>query len=332
MNILWVGGEDTEFPTMGTMTVVTTAGRFRSTFARAALSQASNTSTSTKSIPFNGGAVTSAWLSAQLYGPLNIGTATSIIGFGLSGTEKWLGIGTSTASNTRLCIFKYDGTTRTQLVAEAGNSLIFSALIRVDMQVISYGATATVNLYVNSVLVATYTGDVTVSGMTNFDSVFALFSPTGGSSNLSEMFVADSDTRTLIGLQTLALTGAGTTNNWTNNTYTNINGTTISDASPTYINTTTTNQQYDITDPTSSAYSVVACVISARIAKSAGSTPSNVKLGYNNSGTIAFGTGASKAATTSYATYQQIDATNPITSNPFLQSEMNALQINLQSA
>ena len=329
MSVLWCGGEDINFPTLGVFADITTAGTFRSGWARCSLSPASAGATA-KSNPFAGGAVTSAWLSCQ-YAQTNSNVSLKGTAFGLSGGEKGLGIGTSDASGTRLSLFKYDGATRTQLAAETGNSLTANVLVRIDMQVISYGATATVNVYVNNASVLTFTGDVTVSGMTNFDSVF-LYANGSNGHRTSEIIVSDSDTRAIQGLQVLALTGAGTTNGWTNNTYTNINGIVFSDANPTSVNTTGTDQQYNVTDPTPSVYTVLACQITARMAKSAAPTPTQVILGYNSGGTVAFGTGATKAVTTAYATYEQIDHLNPITAAAFLQSEMAGIQLDLQSA
>jgi len=177
---------------------------------------------------------------------------------------------------------------------------------------------------------------VSVVGMTNFDSI--VFFPevlnNGGNFwNFSELVVADSDTRSIVGLQTLALTGQGTVNNWTNNTYTNINGTAYSDASPVSSNTAAQDQQFNVTDPAGSVvYTVLGCAISARMAKSVGAAISQIKLGYNQGGTVAFGAGATKTAPAGFNTLYQVDMVNPITGNPFLQSEMNALQLDLQSA
>jgi hypothetical protein len=286
-----------------------------------------------KSIPFNAGAQTSAWLSFRAYTGNNQNTQ-SIIALGLSGTNLCLGLTVDSGTVGKLALFKYDGTTKTQLASETGTSLVTNTPMRFDMQVTSYGASATVNVYLNNTSLISFTGNVAVSGMTNFDSVFvnAIGSSSGNTYVISECFVADSDTRAVQGVQTLALTGAGTTNNWTNNTYTNINGTSYSDSNPTSVNTTGTDQQYNVTDPTPASFTVAAVQISARMAKGLTSTPTQVKLGYNSGGSVAFGTGAAKTVTTAYNTYQQIDATNPVTGNAFTPSELTALQFDLQSA
>jgi hypothetical protein len=333
MNILWAGGEDVDFPIMGNATVVTTGGRFRSGWARCAINMSQSTGSPAKSAPFSGGAVTSAWLSFQMYnqGPIS---NSLFAGFGLSGTNKWLGVGSDSSNSNRVALVKYDGSTRTQLAAEGGSSMAGSVLTRFDIQVTNYGTTATVNVYVNGVAILTFTGDVTVSGMTNFDSVFVMFwnNGGGGPGQYSEMFVADSDTRAVQGLQTLALTGAGTTNAWSNDTFSNINGISFSDSNPTYSNTAAQDQQYTVTTPTPVTYSVLAVSQSARLARPATATTSQVKLGYKNGATGAFGTGATKTPGVGFALATQIDQINPVTGVAFTQSDLASLQLDMQSA
>ncbi len=335
MNIYFAGGEDISFPSFGSYLVNTVSGRFRSGWARCGLAATQNTPTGgAHSSVFGAGAQTSAWLSFRIYLDSSLNTSQMLVGLGLSGTNNALGVGSDTSNSAKVAIFKYDGTTRTQLAAETGTSWAVSTAFKIDMQVISYGASATVNVYVNGILTVTFTGDVTVSGMTNFDSVYLLPNPFFGVASpvYSEIFVTDTDTRGFLGLQTEALTGAGTTNSFTNDTFTNINGISFSDANPTYTNTAAQDQQYTLTAPTPTSYSVSGVVITARMAASSGSTPTQIKLGYNSGGTKGFGTGAAKTLTTGYATYTQIDTVNPVTGVAFTQSELAALQLDLQSA
>jgi hypothetical protein len=332
MNIYFAGGEDISYPTFGSYVVNTTASRFRSGWARCALRAALNTPTGgAHSTAFS--AQTSAWFSFQIYLESPVNAAQMFAGLGLAGTNNSLGVGSDTTTAAKVAIFKYDGTTRTQLAAETGTSWTTSTMFRIDMQVISYGASATVNVYVNGVLTVSFTGDVTVSGMTNFDSVYLPPNPFNVTSpSYSEIYVTDTDSRGFLGLQTEALTGAGTTNSFTNNTFTNINGISFSDANPTFTNTVAQDQQYTITTPTPATYTVAGVVITARMAASAGSTPTQIKLGYRSGVSVGFGTGAGKTLTTGYVTYTQTDVLNPVTGVAFTQSELAALQLDMQSA
>src|SRR6266699_7117527 len=76
------------------------------------------------------------------------------------------------AATTKLALYKYDGTTQTLLAAETGNSFTLSTLHRLDLQLVSYGASATVNVCFNGILVITFSGGTTVSGVTDLDSIF----------------------------------------------------------------------------------------------------------------------------------------------------------------
>ena len=343
MNILWAGNEDIDWSILGTSALGntdTTAGHFRSGWSRSAVPVKceGNPSSWTRSYPFPGGAVVSAWLSFQNITLNSTGNAegTFLAAFGLSGTNSAVGLAGGASTGYKVSLCKFDGTTTTTLAAESGTSLANGVSNRFDMQLTSYGATSTVNVYMNGALIISYSGSTAVAGMANFDSVFIGFNTLSGGSQIfaiSEVIVADSDTRGLLGLNTLALTGAGTTTQWTNNTYTNINSATYSDNSPTYVNTTAKDQEYAVGTVQPAVYSVIAVVQSARLATPAGSTPTQVKLGYGSSGTGYFGTGAAKTPVVGFSTYQQIDPTNPITSVPWVSSDLSApLQLDIQSA
>lgn len=333
MNILSAIGEDIDFELLGSATVDTTAGRFRSGWARCGIVMTQQTGAWARSYPFGGGAVTSAWLSFRVY-PENLsGTSAPMIGLGLSGTSLYIGLATSSSSANKVTLVTYNGSSLTVLATEGGASLAATTSIKFDIQVSNFGATATVNVYANGTLIISYSGSTTITGMTNFDSVFL---PVVVASNInwefSEIIVADSDTRALLGLNTLALTGAGTTTQWSNNTYTNINGISYSDASPTYVNVTAKDQEYTVGTAQPAVFSVVGVVISARVAVSASSSVAHVKLGYGSGGVGYFGTGAQKAPTVAFEDYQQIDQTNPITSAAWASSDITApLQLDIQS-
>jgi hypothetical protein len=326
MNILWAGGEDIDFLTLNGANITT--ANARAGWSRVMIQMPNSANIVARSLPFSGGAVTSAWLSFRLF--YNYPSANLLFaGFGLSGTSNWLGVG---GNGTQLQLCTYNGGTRTLLSSEIGATLISPAMNRIDMQVTNYGASATVNVYLNSNLVISFTGDVRGTGMTNFDSVFIVNGPNYQPNYFSEFIVADSDTRALLGLQTLALTGAGTTAAWTNNTYTNINGTIFSDTNPTYVNTAAADQEYTVGPVTPQVCSVVAVVQNARMAASAGSTPTHVKMGYGSAGAGYFGSGAQKTPGVGFAPYQQIDQTNPITGVAFTRADLTApLQLDLQS-
>ena len=329
MNIWWVGAEDIDFMAIGGAGVNVGTGTFRSGWARCSIESPNTSGAACHGNQFNGGALTSAWLSCRVE-TASIPIGYGWIGFGLYGTTNALIIGMSTSSSSKTALYTVSNGSLTQIATESGNSISTGTIMRFDMQVLNYGATATVNVYINSVPIISFTGNVAVSGMTNFDHVY--ISPTEYVTNFTEMIVADSNTTTIIGLQTLALTGAGSTTNWSNNIYTNVNGISYSDSSPTYENTDAVDQEYTVTTPTATTYSVAGVQISARMAAPTGSTPGHIKLGYGSGGTGYFGSGASKVPSVGFATQSQIDQTNPITSAAFTSSDLSSLQLDIQSA
>jgi hypothetical protein len=80
-------------------------------------------------------------------------------------------VGASTTSATKTALYKWDGTTLTQLTTESGTSLPSSGLGVIDMQISNYGVSSTVNVYVNGVLVIAYSGSTAIAGIANLDCV-----------------------------------------------------------------------------------------------------------------------------------------------------------------
>jgi hypothetical protein len=330
MNILWCGGEDIDFLQGTSPLVNTNAGRFRSSFSRCDLTCTSGQTL--KSNVFPGGALTSFWFSTWLIVTGAGGTSKRWIGMVQSSTSaKGLWLGTSGANSSRLALISFDGTTQTELAAETGASVPGGTLTKLDMQLINYGGSSTVNIYVGGVLVINYSGSTSISGVTGFDQI-AIFGDATFGQGFSEFIVADSDTRSL-NLMTLALTGAGTTNAWANPTFSNINGISFSDTNPTNSNTAAQDDQYNVTDLATGLWSVLAVKQTIRAATSSTPTATQIKMGYNSGGSIAFGTGSTKTPTVSaYGQFEQIDQINPVTSAAWVQSDMNALQLDYRSA
>lgn len=332
MSILWCGGEDIDFPNLNgaTITMDTSSNRFTAR-ARGCL-RTNSTANWCWSNAFPGGAVTDCWFSFQFYNSNNgitgkcVGLVNTASG---NGSGLWLGQGTS---DGKISLYKFDGTTQTTLATSA--AIVHPSgtvtLARFDVEVVSYGASTTVNVYVNSVLLLTYSGNPLVGAVTDLDAVaFSALSTSSAQFGLSEFIVSDEDTRSVSGLMTMALTGAGTTNQWANNTYSNINGQSISDSNPASDNTNGEQQQYNLTDLVAGTYSIKMVKISARLAKSASPAVTKVALGYNSGGSVAVG--SSLSVTGAYTTYEQFDATSPVTSAAWAQSDMNGLQVNLKA-
>jgi hypothetical protein len=326
MSILFAGTEDSDFPINSGMTVQTFT-YFRSTYGlREAVGLGSANGSYFASAPFS--AQTSLWMQAMVYNNQNNVTNKGIFGVTSSSAfMKGIYLGPGSAYN-KLAIFTFDGTTWTKLVEESGTSFTYTLRNQYTLQVSSYGVSGTVTAYVNGTQVATYTGDIRISGVSNFDT-FIGYAPSANSiCYFSEVIIADEDPRTFI----LALqnpSAAGDATAWTG-AYTDINETTLSDVTMAYVNSNAADAQFNLLDAPAGNYGVKAVVLSARACKSASSTPTKLALGIKSNSTIDAGTG--QALTTSWSTYQRILATNPTNSNAnFTITELNALQLNLRS-
>jgi hypothetical protein len=196
------------------------------------------------------------------------------------------------------------------------------------MHVASYGAAATVTVYVNqsATPVITFTGDVTAGGSTNVNAVF-LGSLASQRGQASEIVVSDSDTRAM-SLVTLYPNGAGTTNTWTSGTYTNINPAAINDAS--VISSATTAQDFEanLLDLPTGSFSIPAVKIVARsVTNPSGLATMKVGVFTNSSISVP----AASTMQLYWFPFETYYATNPVTAVPWTMSDINALQINLRS-
>lgn len=324
MSILWCGGEDIDFPYGVSLVSSTVAQLRRSAYSRVALigPNAANTANS-RSVPFLGGPVTSCWLSARV-SPANSGKI--MMGLGVSGGLAGLCVAYDTAG--RLALRKTNGVTETPLATETGISLAQNVVTKVDMEVIDYGVNGTVNLYANGVLIVSYAGDIQAGGATALDCA-AIWAGAGlGGGYISEMIVADEDTR-LFSLATLAPNAAGDANAWTG-AHTDINEPTVNDATTLHTDTPGLDAQVGLSEPPAGAFTVRGVYLSARVSKSVGATAGSVCLGVRNGGVTDPGT--PQACTTAWTPAQRVMVQNPVTGNIWQLSEVNALQLNLRSA
>lgn len=321
MSILWCGGEDIDFPN-GASTGYSngTTNIRRTDYSRLALKGAGGMS---KSTTFS--AVTSCWLSviASMYARTY--NNQYYVGLGKSGTNKglFLGIG---ATDSKLSLMKYDGTTVTVLDTDSDFTLL-NTDYKLDMHVSSYGASATVKVYRDGVEVISYTGDVSVTGVTNLDSVF-FYGTSVDIWYLSEFIVADEDTR-LMSLKTLAPNSGGDANSWAG-AYTDVDEITYSDVDVLNTDTNNNETQMNLTGMPTGSYDIEAVKLVARASKTSDATPAKCALGIKSGGTIDNDSGHSLTSE-QYNTYERLMATNPVTSSAFTSGEIDALQYNLKA-
>lgn len=305
MAFLWVGAEDIDFPNGAVPAVNTTAGNFRSGWGRCALQGPGSATTFVKSTAFPGGQITSAWLRCYGYISFN-NTVCFMAGLGMSGTNSAVGFGFSSTGDYAL--MKISNGTLTTLATST--TALTGGLARYDLQLISYGTSGTLNLYVNGALTLSYTGDLTVTGAIGLDSVF--FAGTQfGNLFYSEFIVSDTSTLSCQGLVTYAPNGNGTSQQWSNPAYTNFNPTTIDDANATYTNTTGQDEQATLNGTPSGSFQIDAVKVIARALATAGASSSQLKLGFSNTNNSVVAEGSALSLGTGFAPVEQYFATDP---------------------
>jgi hypothetical protein len=204
-----------------------------------------------------------------------------------------------------------------------------SAIVhKLDIQLVNWGANATIRVYVDGALLITFTGDAMgATGIAGFDSVFISQPNTLNATYVSEVIVADEDTRAF-SLATLAPSAAGTTDDWTG-AYTDVNETTINDATVVTTDTPVLDEQFDLGSLTAGSFQVRNVKIVARSENTVGSTVTTVALGVNSGGTI--DPGSPQALTTAFVPLERFMSQNPVTAANWTQADTNALQVNLRS-
>lgn len=325
--IIWVGGEDFDFPIGSPVCFTTSGGLFRAGYARGAVCVYTCGNISS-SVAFTA-PVTSAWFSGRVW-KNTAGTSVRWFGLGKYGTGNSLWVGSSTANHLKIALWKYDGTTWTQLATETGTSLAQAAMNKIDVELVSYGATATVNVYYNGLASAkiTYTGDVTAGGATNLDDIRVSGCTSGFTeTDVSELIVSTTDTR-LMSAVTLAPTGAGTTNQWSG-LFTDVNE--LSQNDTTLISSSVSGDKFQcqVTDLPVTNVAIESVRVAVRAAK-AGSSIGGLSPGVFTNAAVSV-----PAATTLPGAFINLEtyySNNPVTSSPWTPTEINALQLNLQAA
>lgn len=317
MSILWCGGEEIDFPNGAAVTIYTSSG-YRTSYSRGALHAGGSIG---RSKTFS--SITSGWLSAQA---TRSASSTSIITFGLSkdleNAGVFVGIGTVIG---KVALYKRVSGTNTRLAEESGTSYSTSGAYKTDMELISFGGTCTINVYVAGAQVITWTGDL--SGVVTGDSLntVCVVGAPANSSYVSELILADEDTR-LMSLVTLAPNASGDASAWTNG-YTNIDEVTLSDADVIYSSTADQEFQCNLTGMPTGDFICKGVKVVARATDGVGGV--GIQMGVKTNSTVDLGSTITLGG--SWETVERIYQQNPITSNRFTPAEIDALQFAVKS-
>jgi hypothetical protein len=320
MTIIWCGGEDIDFPNWDT--VGSSSSGSRTDYSRVSIGASSAVVVSTTFQP-----LTSAWLHLWQGQATGLTTWSDRPFFGLinysTGSRKGIYItGDDATSNVK--IKTYDGSSYSTLVTGTGN-FFSTPLGSYDLHIADFGVSSTIRLYKNRNLVVEFTGDSSISGISNLNAVLLVEYTSGYIPLFSEIIVADVDTR-LMSLKTLAPNAAGDTNEWDSGSYTDIDETT---ASSDVIATegVEDNFQCNLTGMPSGTFKVKAVKVAASSADDAAQM--GLKLGVKTNSAVHLG--PAHSLTPSWVTLEKIFQTNPETASVFTSGEIDSLQLALRT-
>lgn len=335
MTILWCGGEEMDF--IEATAAHMGGGPFRPQYARTCVQLGGyGAGPVIWSTPFAD--VTSCWASAQvstdaggsafaypisrLWGLIDAATGTLAKGI-------YIGFSAMAGTSTRkLALLTWDGATQTVLAEAADFLWQDGTLSKLDLQVIDYGASSTLNLYLNAVLAVTFSGDCRIPGVASLNAVGGNFAgETNSACFLSELIVADEDTRQFA-LCTLSPTAAGDANAWTG-AVTDINEVVLDDATFLESDTPGAEAQFRLSSLPAGSVIVKAVKLAARAENTAGAAVNNLNLGVKSGGVIDAGT--AQPLTVAWSTLERLMAQNPVTASPWAAVDVNALQLNLRA-
>lgn len=325
MSFYFIGGEDLDFGKIGAVSVNTasTAAR-RTANARCALLVGSNGANTDGWQAAFTAAQTSFWWTGRLYfGSLTgSGAGGNLIAF-LDGTVRRLLILNDGSNHLRISKQNAAGTLTT--LATSSNTVVTSTQYKVDVNVTSYGASATVDVYVDNVLWVTYTGDVTTDSSTSLSGFVIGYCGGAGQAFWSEIFCGSDDTRTQA-LITLPPAANGNTFAWSNS-YASLDETTVDDA-----DLCTSSAANDVAETTITSSGItgtpaIKAVCVAARAQKGGTGPQNIQMAVRTGGNDYFSSNIALPA--AFNRVANIFATNPATSGVWAYTDLTAAGFNI---
>lgn len=328
MSIIWCGGEDIDFAYKVNPDYSTSTSNRRIAWSRVAIDTVDSNSSIMGSQYFT--PVTSCWVHAyyKMFATGAVSGTYSLIYLYDSSTGATIGIGNDgTTGNTKVSLIRYDGSTNTVIAYESGTS--WSGFVgTIDFQLINYGASGRVKVWMNGVAVIDYTGDlVGSSGATGLDQL-RLYGSSYASHPCgywSELIVSTTDTRAM-GLKTLAPDSAGDANEWTG-AYTDVDEIEVSDIDVIYTSAGSKSFQLNLTGMPAGVYSVKGVKVAGRVLDGTGKL--DIKAGVKTNSVVHLGD--QRGLEPVWVTIEEFFQTNPQTTNDWTTSEIDSLQIAFQS-
>jgi hypothetical protein len=322
--IFYVGGEDESVTFSGTCFVDTTAGHFRSGYAREGLvcnysSTASDPPANRIIVP-NFGSQSTIWFHAEAdnYTTGNSISNTQIIGiYGSDGFRRLILRGTGTTGQVKISTRNGAGSFVDLVVCTSG-AWPTAALAKLDWFV-NYAVAGHTTLYANGVQICDYSGDITTNSITAVNQIdlnspcSAINCPGSNDTAWSELIVSDLDTRSM-NLVTLAPVAAGANQGW-GGIVSSINENAINDTNNISTSTNNVVSEWTIGGLPAGSFSVPAVCTNVRYQIGASGPAHFAYIARPGSGSTD-NASSSVAPTTTFANYLQATNGGCWTANP----------------
>jgi len=324
MSIIWCGGEELDFIKNSVNAPAFASSYSRTSYARGAIQlYAHNT-------PYLSNIFTSVnsntWLHWYMQHQSGTVIDTNCFPVGLYNSVTGDAIGVNFNASDYWCISKRTAAgTITNFVEDTVAAISLNTLTSYDLHIETYGSSGAIHFYRNGNLMLTYTGDITVGSTTDFNQVQLRRINSTWGTYISEIIVADEDTR-LMSLKTLAPNAAGDTNNW-EGTYANIDELAYSDADTIYTDTVEEDAIFNLTGMPAGDFICKAVKIVFRGTDGVGGI--GVQAGIKTNSALHLGSTITLGGV--WDQYEQLYNQNPETLNRFTPAEIEALQIAFRS-
>jgi hypothetical protein len=311
MSIIWCGGEEQDLDPVGVYNVQTLSSYYRPDFARCALDIRTTYYTQEFSSTY-----TKLWGSIH-YRYFHTGTSYDGYLMGFSFGKDYLNSISVFRRGSTYIIRKFEGGSASDLQTSATVTAI-STVYKLDFYM-DYGVSGVAIVYIDGVEVVRYEGDLTISGISNFNRAWCRGFGSG-SHFVSEIIIADEDTR-LMSLKTMKPTADGDVNEW-NGTYANIDETEYNDNDTIYTDIPDKTYNCELSDMPSGNFICKALKAAHRVTDGVGGM--GLQIGFKTNGTHYLGD--TKVLGGVWELGEEIWHYNPDTMNRFTTAELNALQ------
>lgn len=322
MTILFVGSEQEAFSLVGAsnISLTTTAGLYQSTYSRGAIT---TDGTSYAEAAFS--SQTEIWIHDTIAAINAVSSGGELIKVYNTSSLKCASVKINAGGN--IGVSYYNGSSYVDVMSAFSISPNSTYDIDFHVKIASFGGV--VEFYLDGVLMSSFSGNTSSLG-TNINVLRISNVSSALSTPWCHSQVIVSTTMTVgMKLATLAITGAGTSSQWTG-AYTDINELILSDVTFISDNVNADISTYPVTDiPTGGNFNVGAVIVSTRAERGVTGVQ-NLELGVRSGGANYWGSPVS-GLTTAFAPYQNILTTDPATGLPWTIPAANAVEIGVQA-